>query len=89
MNRRDFLFLGGKGSSDVMDVSCEQLYMRWVDSEIRESREDLVGRLREEIGRTRTIRFHHAFWLNQQDLREVLEPLLQEFSSRGGTVEYL
>jgi hypothetical protein len=32
MDRRDFLLLKTKGRQRVLEISCERLYMRWVDA---------------------------------------------------------
>ena len=88
MKRREFLFLGSPRSK-VMDVSCEELYMRYVDSGIDGSEEALFQRIGKELRGARRIRFHDAYWLKEEDLRKGLEPLLEAFISRGGSVEYL
>ena len=33
MNRRDFLLLSTKGNKRVLELSCERLYMRYVDAQ--------------------------------------------------------
>jgi hypothetical protein len=32
MNRRDFLRLTARGRERILEMSCERLYMRWVDA---------------------------------------------------------
>ena len=88
MKRREFLFLGSTRSK-VMDVSCEELYMRYVDSGIEGGEEALFQRVGKELRGARKIRFHDAYWLKEEDLRKRLEPLLEAFISRGGSIEYL
>jgi hypothetical protein len=38
MDRRAFLSLGRRGRQRVLELSCERLYMRWVDAEARAAR---------------------------------------------------
>ena len=41
MDRRAFLRLTVRGRERTLDLSCERLYMRWVDAEAAASRPDL------------------------------------------------
>jgi len=88
MKRREFLFLGSPRSK-VMDFSCEELYMRYVDSGIDGSEEIFFQRISEKFRGVRKIRFHEACWLKEESLKEGLDPLLRAFISRGGSIEYL
>jgi hypothetical protein len=48
----------------------------------------LLARLRRESQRARTIRLRQAFWLERDDFKQAVGPLLAEFRARAGTVEY-
>ena len=87
MNRRH-LFLLGTGRSRVLEVSCERLYMKYVDSRTDGTTEQLLQRIREQAQQAYKIRFREPYWLDREDFRRVLAPLLTEFCSRGCEVEY-
>ncbi len=88
MNRRDFFLLGGRERS-VLELSCERLYMRYLDSQMEGTSEEFIQRTQEELHRTRKVRLRDAFWLDRGALGTELEPLLKEFRSRGGHIEYV
>ena len=88
MNRRDF-FLLGSGRTRVLEVACERLYMNYLDAQIDGTTGQLLKRMGQESRRARKIRFRDPFWLDREDLKRALEPLLAEFLSRGGSIEYV
>lgn len=88
MNRRDFLRLHNRGPQ-ILELSCEKLYMRYLDSQTDGTRELFLRRTREEIRRSHRVRIKDAFWLRQGDLGKALEPLLEEFQAGGGQIEYV
>ena len=45
MNRRDFLLLSTKGSKRVLELSCERLYMRYVDAQSGAGRREEPGQI--------------------------------------------
>ena len=87
MNRRDF-FLLRSPEEWILELSCEELYMRYLDSQLDGTRNQFLERTRKEFRNRSKIRLYDAFWLDRGGVREGLEPLLQEFRSRGGSVEY-
>ncbi len=88
MNRRDFFLLRSSEES-ILELSCEELYMRYLDSQLDGSRNQFLERTRKEFRNRRKIRLYDAFWLDRGGVGEELEPLLQEFRARGGSVEYV
>ena len=86
MNRRDFILLGG-GRTRTLDVSCERLYMTFVEARMRGSTAALLARLAEQSARAGRMRLCETVWLARADFRSALEPVLATFESRGGTVE--
>ncbi len=62
--------------------------MRDLDCQVKGTSEESIQRTREEFLRTRNVRLRDAFWLDRGDLGTELEPLLKEFRSRGGHMEY-
>jgi hypothetical protein len=86
MNRRDFLHLRNL-SGDILELSCEKLYMRYLDSQLDGTQEQLLGRTRETMLRSKKIRLQDVSWLNRGELKKVLEPLFEEFQAGGGQIE--
>ncbi len=87
MNRRDF-FLLRSSEEWILELSCEELYMRYLDSQLDGTRNQFLERTRKEFRNRRKIRLYDAFWLDRGGVGEELEPLLQEVRARGGSVEY-
>ena len=88
MNRRDFFKLKHP-AEDTFELSCEKLYMRYLDSQLDGTQEQLFGRTRETLLRSRKIRLKDTSWLNRGELKKELEPLLEEFQAGGGQIEYI
>lgn len=88
MKRRDFFFLR-TSNSGVLDVSCERLYMRYMNASLNGSTDELLQRILKEFLSAQTIRLHQPFWLDHQDLSKALDPILGELRSRGNHVEYV
>jgi hypothetical protein len=88
MNRRDF-FLLRRPQDITLELSCEELHMRYLDSQLDGTRNQFLERTRKEFRNRRKIRLYDSFWLDQGGVGEELEPLLQEFRQRGGSVEYV
>ena len=86
MNRRDFILLG-RGRSRTLDVSCERLYMTFVEARMNGSSADLLARLTEQSARARRVRLRETVWLARDDFQSAIKPILDAFESRGGTVE--
>jgi hypothetical protein len=88
MNRRDFFRLKNL-AEDTFELSCEKLYMRYLDSQLDGTQEQLFERTRKTILRSRKICLQDVSWLNRGDLKQELEPLLEEFLAGGGQIEYI
>ena len=86
MHRRDFILLG-RGRTRTLDVSCERLYMTFVEARMSGSTAALLARLAEQSARARRVRLRETVWLACADFRSALKPVLDAFESRGGTVE--
>ncbi len=86
MNRRDFILLGG-GGTRTLEVSCERLYMTFVEARMNGSADALLARLAEQSVRARRIRLRETVWLARDDFHSALKPVLDAFESRGGKVE--
>ncbi|MEE8348524.1 MAG: hypothetical protein V3R94_03070 [Acidobacteriota bacterium] len=88
MNRRDF-FLLKDPDQGIYELSCEKLYMRYLDSQLDGTQEQLFERTRETLRNSSKILLKDASWLNRGELKLVLEPMLEEFQETGGHIEYL
>ena len=87
MKRRNFL-RSAAGRIRTLDVSCETLYMQWIDAMIDDATEEFLDVLRTKFEGMHKIRLRQAFWLHREDLQVALKPLIADFQSRGGEVEY-
>jgi uncharacterized protein YecT (DUF1311 family) len=87
MNRRDFLLLRGPRDTRIVTVSCEQLYMRFVDAELNESVPALFDDLERQLQSASIVRLTGTAWLARPDLKRRLDAVLHAFRSRGGVVE--
>jgi hypothetical protein len=86
MDRRDFLLLRIAGPHDA-ELSCERLYMRWVDAAASGTKRELFDSLRADLLKTKAVRVNGREWLAQSELREQVERMLSEFAAAGGSVE--
>jgi hypothetical protein len=77
MHRRDFLLLRTDGSRGAAVLSCERLYMRYLDSQIDDTTGALFDNLREEVRRIKTLRLTDTSWLACGDLKDRLDAALQ------------
>ncbi len=86
MNRRDFLLMRVRRESSL-ELSCEQLYMRYLDACSNGSTALLFEWLEGEIQAVKELHLRDTAWLAEENLRQQLEPLLASFRARGGRVE--
>jgi hypothetical protein len=85
MNRRDFLLLR-IAHDQVAELSCERLFMRYVDAFAEGNTNRLFDALRADLKRTRTVRLTDVSWLAREDLKRPLESVLETFAAEGGSV---
>ncbi len=86
LNRRDLLLLGINRRQRSVELSCEWLYMKYCDSQLDNSTQDLFDRLEFELRGVDTIRLVDAAWLTRQDFKDWLEPILISVRARGGRI---
>ena len=86
MNRRDFLFFR-KDRRSAAELSCEQLYMRYLDSTLDGTTSQLFKTIEENLSSVTLLQLTGAAWLNCDELKPV-ESILAAFRDRGGRVEY-
>ena len=85
MNRRDFLFLR-RAHEDTAELSCEQLFMRCVDSTLDGTTAELFGSIEQGLTGVRIVHLTEPEWLCCKEL-EPLVAILSAFRRRGGVVE--
>jgi len=86
MNRRDFLLMRA-GRESSLELSCERLYMKFVDAAVNGSTAELFDWLDGQLRGVNQLRLLDSAWLASEDLKPQLEPLLASFRARGGRVE--
>jgi hypothetical protein len=84
MNRREFLFLD-QNHERTAELSCEQLFMRYLDSTLDGSTGEFFKNLEENLSTVTRLRLTDAAWLNCEELKPV-ESILAEFRKRGGHI---
>src|SRR5258706_13367082 len=82
MNRRDFLLLNTGPGGRSATVSCEQLYMRFVDAEAEGTTTELFDRLSRDLHGVSTVRLTDRQWLSCEGLKRRLDAVLQQDSER-------
>jgi hypothetical protein len=83
IDRRSFLLLRATPEPRTFELSCEQLYMRYVDARLPKRRDRLFDRLRDDLREVAELRILHRDWLTDDDLRSRVETLIEELRGRG------
>jgi len=83
VNRRDFLLLRA-GQPAVL--SCEQLFMRYLDSQADDSTARLFDQLAADLCRVTEVRIDDPSWRSREDFNRYLSEVLGAFAARGGIV---
>jgi hypothetical protein len=88
LNRRDLLLLGINRRIRSVELSCERLYMKYLDSRLDNTTQELFERLEVELRGVDNLLLVDTAWLACQDLRQRLEPLLFSVRALGGRVTH-
>lgn len=83
MNRRDFLLLRA-GQPAVL--SCEQLFMRYLDSQMTGTTAELFTALAHDLQTEPAVRLADTAWLSRNDLKRELDRVLASFAAAGGRI---
>jgi hypothetical protein len=86
MNRREFLFFT-KDPNNSAELSCEQLYMRYVDSTVDGTTSHFFQKLQESLASVTSLRLIEPSWLSCDELQPV-QSILEAFRERGGRIDY-
>jgi hypothetical protein len=83
VERRDFLFLRA-GQPAVL--SCEPLFMRFLDSQTDGSTARLFENLAADLRKVNAVRLTDTTWLARAELKQQLDAVLDRFRAAGGAV---
>jgi hypothetical protein len=86
MNRRQFLRMR-TGGEPVLEVSCQHLYMRYVDARLHGDPAEPFRWLERRLRGVSALRLSDGAWLASEDLERMMEPVLASFRVRGGRVQ--
>ena len=86
MNRRDFLFFA-QNHKNAAELSCEQLYMRYLDSTLDGTTSQLFKNIEQNLSTVTLLHLADAAWLGCEELQPV-QSILAAFRERGGRIEY-
>ena len=109
LDRRDFLRFRTVQSRRVLEISCQQLHMNYVNLQFTgaldtgdelsfdepptvhalRTVDDLCADLRRELDTADVACVVDRSWLVPRELRVAVETLLDEFTTRGGLVEFV
>lgn len=88
MDRRAFFRTARGIAPRTRTLSCEQLYMRYLDGKLRGTADRLFARLERDLAGAARIRLLQSAWLDRDDdFRRALQAVLAQFETRGGVVE--
>ena len=85
MKRREFIFLANR--NNAAELSCEQLYMRYVDATADGTTSHFFRDLEEQLASVTSLRLVDPSWLSCDEL-EPVQCMLKAFRERGGRIEY-
>jgi hypothetical protein len=85
MNRREFFFFTGE-RKNTAELSCETLYMRYLDSTLDGTTAELFQNIEQSLATVRTLYLTDAAWLKCEELSP-MNSILAAFRERGGRVE--
>ena len=67
-------------------LSCEPLFMRFLDSQLDGSTAVLFDNLGADLGKVNAVRLTDTAWLSRADFKQQLDAALDTFRAAGGTV---
>jgi hypothetical protein len=85
MRRRDFLLL--RADDRQIILSCEALFMRFLDAENTGTVARLFDNLAHDLSQVNTVTVTERSWLARDDFRARVDGVLDAFRARGGRVD--
>src|SRR5262245_50261652 len=86
MNRRNFLLLKVTPRIHAVVLPCEELYMRYLDSQLDNTTAELFDRLRAELREAESVHLTDTTWFADAEFKQALDRVLEAFRARGGRV---
>jgi hypothetical protein len=83
VERRDFLLLR---AGQLAVLSCEQLFMRFLDSQIDDRTAELFAHLADDLRAVTSVQLVDTSWRARADFNQQLDVVLAMFTSAGGKV---
>jgi hypothetical protein len=68
-------------------LSCEPLFMRFLDSQMDGTTAQLFENLAADLHKVTAVRLADTTWLSRADLKQKLDPVLDAFRASGGRIE--
>jgi hypothetical protein len=85
MNRRDLLLLKMTRTHAVV-LPCEELYMRYLDSQLDNTTAELFDRLRGELREAKLVHLADTTWFADAGFKQALDRVLAAYRASGGRV---
>ncbi len=85
MKRRDLLLLRSERRGVVL--SCEALFMRFLDAENAGTVDRLFEHLARDLEQVSRVTLADPSWLARDDFRARFDPVLDAFRARGGSID--
>ncbi len=86
MNRREFFFFA-TDRKDTAELSCETLYMRYLDSTLDGTTSQFLSNIEQRLSGVTSLRLIDSAWLLSDELKPVAS-MLDAFRARGGRIEH-
>lgn len=86
MNRRELLLLKVTPRTHAVLLPCEELYMRYLDSQLDNSTAELFERLRVELREAEAVHLADTSWFADADFKQALDRVLADYRANGGRV---
>ena len=83
IERRDFLALK---TGQPAELSCERLYMRFLDAQADGTTTELFDRLAADLRAATVVHLTETAWLSRAELRSHLDGVLTAFKAAGGRI---
>ena len=83
IERRDFLALKPGRRADL---SCERLYMRFLDAQADDTTSELFDRLAADLRAATVVHLTETAWLSRAEMRSRLDEVLRSFKAAGGRI---
>jgi hypothetical protein len=86
MNRRSFLLLRVAPRTHAVLLPCEELYMRYLDSQLDNTTAELFDRLRVELREAESVHLADTTWFADAEFKQAVDRVLEAYRAAGGHV---